>query len=899
MAYREPRLRIFQDFEDALAGGALALNAVVLGPQYALHRYSEDSEQAQIGAYDRNNTTPYAWPDHVAGGVIDLNSANIVNEDAELNYFTSAVDSANLLSDASNQLVMAEIMATNSAANRDAALGTRDVQVGDIVRMAWNDGSAQSAESIVTALIADVVPGTLDPVMTRFQGFGDTTVGSTELTTPPTRFTVLYDVTAYDGLAAGFPTDTYTVRVVTAAVGSGTGNLNDTVLAISSDNGETEVLVTLTESNYDIPNTRYEVDLGTRGALLQVEDAGAGVLNDNDDWRVTVSQNYTEVDVTAPADVEMTGPYTGAKATQYIITCTSGGTVGTDNLIFAFQTTNGADTSGTIAVNAADFPPAQVDYAFGNNNMQLSMFDTKQWNTGDVFTFDVASSSEGPTQTIVLRDSIDALAADNMTVNLFAVVTITMDDSNYTLDQNNITVNANATHQSDLLGTVQSLDVHNGVLFADYREQQTADVNTLGVVESVTAVAGLLGPVDPQNPLAQGVFDALSESNGVAVYYMALETDDVEGYTTALDILTESDVVYSIVPLTNDLEVKQLIVSHVDERSNETNNQWRIAWLSNDTPQIKPVYVALGNDDDLEATVENFGINGAKFVVSAGSLFVTNGVQPGDKLRINFDNSDPENPTYDEFVIDSVTEDDLLLLTPLAAPIAVAVKIEIWKDLTNSEYAADIAAYSSAFDNRRVRAIWADNPVNADGSPRELFYLCAALAGLRSGAAPHAPLSEVTVSSILLDPVLKFGRTDLNVMASGGTWLVVKDNVGRVYTRHQLTTTANPDNLPEREDSITTNLDHISREFYDGTRDLIGQGNISPDMLSLISSRIKNISLTIESRYYSAILGPQLLGLEVVEIKQDEVLRDTVIVRLVPTLPVPLNQLDIYLTVSI
>jgi hypothetical protein len=819
-------------------------------------------------------------------------------ENGLLKYFTSATP-ANLIADASNQIRLDEVVATNSAANRDASLGTRDVQPGDHVKLNWNDGSPQEMLSVVNALVADITPGSADPAISRVAGVGDQTVGATEIVAAPTRLTVSYDATAYDGLADGYPIDTYSIRVIDVAIGTGLGNLTGTTLKITSDGGDPELTVVLSDLNWSIGNAQYELALGSRGAILEIVDAGAGIINLEDLWRVTVSQNYTEADVTAPADVEVTGPYNGAKNTQYVITVTTGGTCGTDNLILGYQTTNGADAPGTITVAAVDFGIPQSDYAFGNNNMILSMFDTKQWNTGDIIIFDVEVSTEGPIQTIVLRDSVPALDSDDIDVTLYAEETVELDSINYTLTQNNISVFANATQQSEILGSLQSLEVYSGQLFADYREQLLADANVVGSINSVTSVESILGPVSPLNPISQGVFDALSESDGVAVYYIALESDDLSGYTKALDVLTEEDSVYSIVPLTNDEAVKALCVSHVDERSNELNNQWRIAWLSNTATPTQDIYTEQGNGDDLTATVSDFPPNGAKRVDMPGALLVTNGVKPGDLFRINFNELDPENITYDEYVVDTVSEDEIILLTPLPAPIAVAVKVELWRELTNSEFASAVGGYASAFDNRRVRCIWADTPVYTDGTPRELFYLCAAAAGLRSGVAPHAPLSEVTISSILLDPVYKFGRTDLNRMGEGGAWVIVKDNTGRVYTRHQLTTRSNPDDLAEREDSITTNLDHIAREFYSGTRDLIGQGNISPDMIALINARIKNISLTIESRFYTAKIGPQLLALEIVEIVQDEVLRDTVRVRLIPTLPVPLNQMDIYLTVAI
>jgi hypothetical protein len=530
--------------------------------------------------------------------------------------------------------------------------------------------------------------------------------------------------------------------------------------------------------------------------------------------------------------------------------------------------------------------------------MQLSLFDTTQWNAGDVFIFDVETASEGPIHTAVLRDNIPALDSDDIDVDLFVVDTFEMDPPTYNATQANITVFANAVKQSDLLGSVQPLEVHKGVLFADYREQNTAAANTLVSVDAPENVEAILGPVSPLNPLAQGTYDALLESVGVAVYAIGVESDDLSGYTRALDVLTENDIVYSVVPMTHDEDVKQLCKAHVASRSNETNNQWRITWLTNNTSQTVDVYTEQGNGDDLVATVEDVPANGAKKVVSVGSLFLTNGVEPGDILRINFDNSDPASPTWDEYIIDTVTEDELVLISPLPAPITVAVKIEIWRQLTNSEYAQAIGAYSSTFDSRRVNCIWADNYVDSDGNPKELFYLCAALAGQRSGLAPHAPMSEVTVSSVFLDPVFKFGRTDLNVMGAGGTWLVVKDNEGRVYTRHQLTTEVNPDDLLRRENSVTTNVDHISRDYYNGTRDLIGQSNVSPDSIALINARVKNITLEIQSRVYSQKLGPQLIDLEIIEIAQDPVLRDTVKVHLLPTVPVPLNQMDIILNVT-
>jgi len=154
------------------------------------------------------------------------------------------------------------------------------------------------------------------------------------------------------------------------------------------------------------------------------------------------------------------------------------------------------------------------------------------------------------------------------------------------------------------------------------------------------------------------------------------------------------------------------------------------------------------------------------------------------------------------------------------------------------------------------------------------------------------------VPVIDLDPLIKFSRSQLNTIAAGGVWLVVKDFDGRVFTRHQLTSYNNEDDLNQREQSKTTNLDHISRDFYANTQDLFGQGNISPEMLNLIRQRVNSLIEKISNRSYPAKIGPQMLDAEIIRLERDSLLRDTVTVEINPGLPDPLNTLNILFTVS-
>jgi hypothetical protein len=898
MAYREPQLQIFQDFEDALAAGAAPLHAIYIGPKYGLHRYSVEAEKAEVGEYDHTvPSTEFSWPDHEAGGVIDLNTAKLILEDGLMRYLTTTGDFNTTVDNNNKVRDPSRIFKTNDFADADSAFGEREVQVGDAAVVRWINPSTLLLETLETEIIgfeADVVPGTTDPVNVRVVGFGSTVAGATETTSPPTQFTTSYVFASYDGLADGFPADTYTIKVVAKGT-AGVGGLDGTKLRVTSAGGDNNT--TDLELGVDVlfAGGDYDVPLGARGAVLKLIDAGAGTFNVGDEWKVLISQTYTEVDVTDVLQFDTTGPYTGTRNTQYRLTVLTGGTIATDDLIIKVSTNNGADATTQFSVPAADFP-GPVTYPVGTKGMTVTFFDATEFNTGDVIAFDVEGESEGEIHTLILRDIVSAITSVALDVDLLIKQTIDFPLDSYEIAQDLITVSGSAELIADLLdkGVDESFPIHGGTLFADYRELLTAVANKLYSEDTLTNAVNTAGPASPLNPIGLAVDLGLKNSGSIKVFWIPVKTDDVAGYTDALDLSTENDEAYSIVVLTNDDDVRQLVKGHILERSNENNNQWRIAWFGNNTPSVIPVYTE-SDGDDIEATVEEFGLDLFRKVVSVGAQFESNGVQAGDKLRINFVTDDEDNVTYDEFTIDRVEDEDtIILLDSLDAEITVAVKIEIWRALAKDQYADALGDFAASYNNRRIYAVFADGLVQSDNTPLDLFYLAAALAGQRSGVAPHAPLSQVDVGGIFMDPQFAFSRSQLNTIASGGVWIVVKDPVtGRIFTRHQVSTLIDPDDLLEREQSVTTNVDHISRDFLANTKDLFGQGNVSPEMVALIRQRVNSLIEKISNRPYPAKIGPQMIGAEIITLQVDEVLRDTILVEIDPELPVPLNSLII------
>jgi hypothetical protein len=192
-----------------------------------------------------------------------------------------------------------------------------------------------------------------------------------------------------------------------------------------------------------------------------------------------------------------------------------------------------------------------------------------------------------------------------------------------------------------------------------------------------------------------------------------------------------------------------------------------------------------------------------------------------------------------------------------------------------------------------------DGAEDVDGNDLPLMYLCSALSGQRSGVAPHAPMSELELLGIYATPVQNFNSTQLNRIAEGGNWLVVKDFDGRIYTRHQVTTAialdANADDLLQQEASFTSNADDICRTMNPQLQGLVGEGNVSDDMLALVKQRFNSVNESIRNRPYSAKLGPQITDVELTKLAINPVHRDTIDLEADYDLPPPLNDLSVIL----
>ena len=872
MSYVQPQMRIYQQFQAALAAGLTPLYSCVVGPQYGLHRFSVEAEQASLGAYDVNSATAYSYPDKTAGSVIEAAKVEVWAKDAALRYYSGtgfAIPSAGY--NGLNRIRAAGlVLQTANGVTRSAAFGTRDVAIGDKVDVTWATGTPGHVATKVSGFVAEVLASV--GAATAYAGNqANTTVIAPNITSSNITGTLIPSAAGtYDGLAAGHVNETYTATVIT---GGATGVAQ--VRVVSTSGTDDQAIVTLAFAGTNI---------GTRGVTLAFT---SGTLVVGDYVVIAAQQDYTK-----PVPVSG-GAYSGPANTQYVVRIVTGGVVDTDDIIYKVETSNGIDVQGETTVSAAG------SAIIGNYGVTMTFVTATQYCGGDIWTINAVADTAGAVRTLLLADKLVGCAStDTLTVTLALVDTVVLPSAYVTPTTSTVTVGANAIISGTYLGAAQSFPMLTGDLYVEYRELLIANITSLGSLTDATEVEATLGPVTTDNPLAYGVYKALQNSAGVVVYYIGVGSDDLAGYSTALDIANTNRLIYSMAPCSKASDIKGLFKANVLATSTPEMNNWRIAWLNSSQDDVLGVYTSQSGSD-IMATISDpsSGTNYVKVLVTGGQ-FVTAKVEAGDTLRYSYATTLGVT-TYKEAVIDVVvSEDELTLLTSADQAYPTTIKIEVWRVETPAELATQIAAESNTLKERRVRNIWPDVLEDEAGEMVQGYYLCCALAGLRSGVAPHAPLTNVSVSGFA-NPVsrsIMFTTTQLNTIAAGGTWIVTSDLVGNVFTRHQLTTDMT--DLNHQEDSLTTNCDSVSRVYRDGFADLVGRGNVSDEMVNLIRHRIATESAYIMALPYPDILGPQIQGFEVTLLERDPVIRDRIQCRIVPVWPMPLNTLDVYIIIS-
>jgi hypothetical protein len=923
---------VFQDFQAAPAAAANPLRAHISGPHAFAIRFDDNDEKddGKLGFYDHVIDTSSLWPNRPAGGDVDEESVKLFVENGLLQYFDDTVGSGSTITKTAGFKNRVRSDAVNFAENggfaRDSSLLDRDVQLGDIVKARFVPGGGDpvTLHTFVNGLIGDPVAAVVGAASSDIDNAVTQGASTSVVKTggPDNCVTLTPDGTAYDGLAEGDITETYSILVLEGSIG---GDLTGAKLRITSASGNDDQAEVIPSA------ATLPTPIGTRGLLVTFADddlaacsASADVdgVTPNDliagqSWDVTVAQAFT-----APTPTSG-GGYTGDQDTAYIIEVFRGGLyTDVDKPQIKITTTNGIDPSGPV-----DVPAAATAVAVGTKGTTVS-FDGTGLRLGDKYFITVTAETEGAVKTIVFGNNIPDEVPDGTECDLTLYIlkpTAEIPENriqspplvNWETSDTEITVKSSielfdptwtdgGTQVPLPLRSQSSQD--QGRLFVEYRAFLQDLCNEVGTIDDVANLNDQIsGPLDPINPLKWGVFKALSNSNGVEVKYTAVcDPDSVESWADVLELLEGRSDVYGLVPLDKRRTIADLYAAHADANSTPEEGLWRVSWHNlTGVPTKDIVTEALSSDTEVvKATVKDDpDTSGTQFtlveVPADNAKFLANEVRPGDILRALYTSDGFGNETFDEFVVDAVlTEDSLRLLSGPGAAINVAAKIEIIRNLTSTEEAQEIALDAGSFNNRRVRATWPDT-IETAGIVQQGYHLNAALAGLRSGVLPHQGMTNLEIAGFTDVPrtTSKFNKPQLDILAGAGTWIVTQDIFdGEIFSRHAVTT-GDTEDIAQREEMITSNVDSISFRFKDHFAPFIGVSNVTPSMIELLGLEAKSLIEVLKTENFTQQLGGQLIDASILELRPHTVFKDRVVMVLDTDIPVPLNNLEIRLQI--
>jgi len=937
--YVLPQVQVFQDFQAAVVANGNPLNAHISGPHAYLLRYAEENERSKglLGYYDTVLDNDYAWPTLPAGAIVDEGYVKVYIKDALLKYYEDGLSTGSVItkvSGYSNRIRSATkaFKANGTAYPRSADFYDRDVAAGDVVKVrGLSSGVSVTLWTYVKNLIPDVVAAVVGA------SSADTNNGTTQsaaatvvkLAGADNCVYPLANVTAYDGLPSGDINETYDI-IVTG--GSVNGDLTTATLRILSGSGNDDVAEV-------VPAAAFQATtIGTRGLTVEffnsatggcsasatADDVSADDLIIGQRWRINVTDNF------APATSASGGTYDSAVDTTYVVEVTRGGLFSSATKPqISVSTSNGADVSGPTTVSAS-----ATAVAVGTVGVTITLTGAGL-RKGDKYYIECTGTTSGNYRTIELGHSLDTgiTAGAQVEVTLYIrkpVLNVTKNRTgfapllNWDTSETELSVSSGMIAYDSTwtnsgvelpLNVIAEASKDYGAVYVEYRAWVQTLTNEVNFINNVGEIDDAIsGALDPDNPLKWGVFKALENSNGTAVGYTAVSNpDDATAWADVLEALLGRDDVYNLVPLTRNRTVLDLYAAHVTALSSPERGLWRVLWVNlAGVPEIPVVsagstvanhVTATTSDGEtcLATIVDDPDTSGSQFTIvnntNANGDFVTNGVRVGDIVRAAYAGDGFGGATYSEYTIaEVVSEDQLRLVSGPAAPINSAAKIEIWRSLSATAEAAEIALDAGSWGSRRIRAVWPDT-IESSGTVMEGYFLAASLAGLSAGLLPQQPMTRVEIVgySRVARTTVKFNRAQLDALAASGVFIVTQNgNNGQIFARHALTTGTYTD-INQREESVTRNVDYVSYAVRDVLDPFIGIYNINQNIINRVSLALRESLDTFTVN--TTTTGPVLIAYTDLTVVQDSLLKDKLNVTVNISVPYALNNIAVRLIV--
>ena len=929
MTYSRPQAEVHLNVQQTVSVTSTSLPAGIFGGHAYLVRYGQSSEKSlgSLGTYDKDTETCYPW-NKPAGAIIDDSYVKLYMDNALLKYHEDLIDvggSVNMIENYRNRV---KSSATNYAANgtsyaRTAAL-LRDVLPGDVVKVRGVvDGENYYLTSYIKRVLGTKVAAVIGSATDDDDNYATASAGTviTKLGGPDNCVAVASSATSYDGLKDGDVVETYTVLVTQSSVGN---DYTTAKLKITSASGNDDV-AEVTPSAADAATA-----LGTRGATVTFSiGAEAGCSDDADDdsvsptdlvagqsWKIVVTQAYT-----APGAASTGSTFTGEADTTYIVEVSRGGNAGAsadaDKPQITVTTSTGSDISGpTLLVEDGDDAGNTLAVAVGTKGLLIT-FDQIKLAKGEIWTIAATASKDGNMNILELGHSLpeEITTGTDLELKLFikkSGLEISKNRIGYAPLTNFTVSNTELCVADGILatdsswasgGTPVSLPVEEGDLYAEYRAWRSDMAGEINQINDIADLDSLVsGALSVDNPLKWGLAKALANSNGTSIRFAACaDPSSLDSWAELLEVISSDSEIYGMVPMTDSASVHSLFSAHATAMNSPEVGLRRVLWAGAKEDTEKSVVDATTSTDleeVLATIVDDPNTSGTQYtlltVPGSNGNFVTNGVAPGDIVRTGYSTDGFGSVTYSTYVVDSVvSEDEILLKSGPGAAVNTAQKIEIWHTLSATERAQDIQSKASGYGGPLVRYVWGDLKYS-NGTNVEGFYIAAALAGLRSGSYAHASLTRVALAGFEAEVARKqFTRSQLDILSGGGVWAVVKsDTESKIFSRHAVTT-ADYDDILNREESCVANMHSLAYDLHAKLDPYVGQGNVTETFFDILRTEISTwIVEKIDYQPTRELGGPLRNGSVLKDVRQHAFQKDRIIIDILALVPVPGNVLQ-------
>lgn len=528
---------------------------------------------------------------------------------------------------------------------------------------------------------------------------------------------------------------------------------------------------------------------------------------------------------------------------------------------------------------------------------------------------------------LVITDGLGGGDVGTRNVTAVGTTTLTVDGAAFSGD----TVITYRISETVPVLTGQTYDIfelrqnRSGTILISYDGARIDNVDKLVTVQTTADVVTKLGPATPENLLSFAAFWAIQNTD-TTIFATAVPADTVLGFTSSLDFL-ETEEVYAMVPLTNNVTVHQLFSTHVTQQSSVDNKHERIVFINRDL--FIQTTRTTADPADTGALITNNTSPVLDTFADATAGFVVDGIIKGDVIEFRFDDGLGGTITSENTRVES--RDSATALTLIDG--LTAGFITSWNTavaLGNADYniksaaldkfeqADFIADFSKGFANRRLHNVWPDLVeftytdttedttlltqdelaavvvLEKTGDLTKVVdgtFLASAIGGQVAGEESEQPFTNLALTgpTSLRNANKYFTETQLDVIATGGTYIVIQDaDDTPVFSRHQLSTDVTV--IEKRELSITKNVDFIAKFFRNQLRPYIGKFNIT----KIYIEQLRSVASAIIG---SLVSDGKLISGTIVKLQQDAANPDTVLLEVDILVPFPANFIRVTLLI--